>query len=351
MDCVDFDALEKEARRVMPPASWVFCDTGADDEVTAVDNVSAWRKLKLRPRVLRDIVDVDTSVTLLGRKVNTPIMVAPTGRHHLFHPDGERATAKGAAAAGAMYVMSTSGATLLEDAAAASGEGPRWFQLYMQPDRDETAKLLDRCVAAGFGALVLTVDQPVPGWSPRAYRVPVIASPDRRSVNMPGQPIARTAYDPERKGIVMFPTNFKDLEWLAKRAGMPVVVKGVLRGDDAQRCVDAGARGVIVSNHGGRHIDTTVTTADVISEVAQAVKGKAEVYVDGGIRRGTDIVKALALGARAVLIGRPPLWGLSVAGAAGVQAVLEHLHEEMVRAMRLSGTPTLADATPDLVMR
>ena len=168
MDCVDFDALEQEARRVMPPASWVFCDTGADDEITAPENARAWRALKLRPRVLRDIVDVDTSVTLLGRKVNTPIMVAPTGRHHLFHPDGERATAKGAAAAGAMYVMSTSGATLLEDAAAASGDGPRWFQLYMQPDRDETAKLLDRLVASGFGALVLTVDQPVPGWSPRS---------------------------------------------------------------------------------------------------------------------------------------------------------------------------------------
>jgi 4-hydroxymandelate oxidase len=351
MDCVDFDALEKEARRVMPPASWVFCDTGADDEITAPENARAWRLLKLRPRVLRDIVDVDTSVSLLGTKVNTPIMVAPTGRHHLFHPDGERATAKGAAAAGAMYVMSTSGATLVEDAAVASGDGPRWFQLYMQPDRDETAKLLDRCVASGFKALVLTVDQPVPGWSPRAYRVPVIASPDRRSVNMPGQPIARTAYDPARKGIVMFPTNFKDLEWLAKRAGMPVVVKGVLRGDDAVRCVEAGAKGVIVSNHGGRHIDTTVTTADVIAEVAQAVKGKAEVYVDGGIRRGTDILKALALGARAVLVGRPPLWGLSVAGAAGVQAVMEHLHEELVRAMQLTGTPRLADATSDLVFK
>src|SRR6476659_6556773 len=174
-DCVDLDALEQNAQRVMRPESWVFCDTGADDEITAKDNVAAWRKLKLRPRVLRDIVEIDTSVSLLGERVNTPIMVAPTGRHHLFHRDGERATAKGAAAAGAMYVMSTSGATLVEDAAVASGNGPRWFQLYMQPDRDETAKLLDRCVASGFKALVLTVDQPVPGWSPRAYRVPVIA--------------------------------------------------------------------------------------------------------------------------------------------------------------------------------
>jgi 4-hydroxymandelate oxidase len=349
VDCVDLDALEREARRIMRPESWVFCDTGADDEITAKDNVVAWRKLKLRPRVLRDIVDVDVSITLLGERVNTPIMVAPTGRHHLFHAEGERATARGAGAAGALYVMSTSGAVLVEDVAKERGSAPQWFQLYMQPDREATGALLDRCAKAGFKALVLTVDQPVPGWSPRAYRTPVIASPDIRSVNMVGQPIARTAYDPERKGIVMFPTNFADLEWVVKRSAMPVVVKGVLRGDDAKRCVDCGAKGIMVSNHGGRHLDTTVTTAEVVGEIAEAVGKIAEVYVDGGIRRGTDIVKALALGARAVLVGRPPLWGLSVHGAEGVRAVMEHLHEEMVRAMRLCGAASLAALTPDLV--
>jgi 4-hydroxymandelate oxidase len=281
--------------------------------------------------------------------VNTPIMVAPTGRHHLFHSNGERETARGAAAAGALFVMSTSGATLVEDVAKESGGAPQWFQLYKQPDRDATGALLDRCVKAGFKALVLTVDQPVPGWSPRAYRTPVIASDKVRSVNMVGQPIARTAYDPDRKGLAMFPTNFDDLRWLVERAGMPVVVKGVLRGDDALRCVGCGVKGIMVSNHGGRHLDTTVTTAEVLAEIAGAVGGKAEVYVDGGIRRGTDIVKALALGARAVLVGRPPLWGLSVAGAAGVQAVMEHLHSEMVRAMQLCGAASLAALTPDLV--
>jgi 4-hydroxymandelate oxidase len=349
VDCVDLDALEQEARRVMRPESWVFCDTGADDEITARENIAAWRGLKLRPRMLRDIVEIDTSVTLLGDKVATPIMVAPTGRHHLFHAEGELATARGSAAAGALYVMSTSGATLVEDVAKERGSAPQWFQLYMQPDREATGALLDRCVKAGFKALVLTADQPVPGWSPRAYRTPVIASEKVRSVNMVGQPVARTAYDPERKGVVMFPTNFSDLDWLVKRCAMPVVVKGVLRGDDARRCVDCGARGIMVSNHGGRHLDTTVTTAEVIAEVAAAVGKNAEVYVDGGIRRGTDIVKALALGARAVLVGRPPLWGLSVSGAAGVQAVMEHLHDEMIRAMQLCGANTLAALTPDLV--
>ncbi len=348
-DCVDLDALEQNARRVMRPESWVFCDTGADDEITAAENVTAWRRLKLRPRMLRDIVEVDTGVTLLGARLATPIMVAPTGRHHLFHGNGERETARGAAAAGALFVMSTSGSTTVEDVAAEANGVPQWFQLYMQPDRDATAALLDRCVKAGFRALVLTVDQPVPGWSPRAYRTPVIASDKVRSVNMVGQPVARTAYDPDRKGVVMFPTSFRDLEWLVQRAGMPVVVKGVLRADDAMRCVGCGVKGIMVSNHGGRHLDTTVTTAEVLHEIATAVGDSAEVYVDGGIRRGTDIVKALALGARAVLLGRPPLWGLSVAGSAGVAAVLAHMHDEMVRAMRLCGANSLAALTPDLV--
>jgi 4-hydroxymandelate oxidase len=349
VDCVDLDALEAEARRVMRPESWVFCDTGADDEIIAKENITAWRDLRLRPRMLREIVSVDTSVTLLGQRVATPVMVAPTGRHHLFHPEGERATARGSAAAGALYVMSTSGATLVEDVAKERGAAPQWFQLYMQPDREETGKLLDRCVAAGFTALVLTVDQPVPGWSPRAHRTPVIANPAIRSVNMPGQPIAKTAYDPDRKGFVMFPTSWRDLEWLVKRCAMPVVVKGVLRGDDASRCVDVGVKGIMVSNHGGRHLDTTVTTAHVIEEIVAAVGQRAEVYVDGGIRRGTDVLKALSLGARAVLLGRPPLWGLAVNGAAGVQAVMEHFREELVRTMQLCGAASLADLTSDLV--
>ena len=170
--------------------------------------------------------------------------------------------------------------------------------------------MIDRLAAAGFSALVLTVDAPVPGWSPRAARAQHAPSPEIRNINMPGQPMARTAYHPDFAGKVMYPATWRELEWLAKRAPMPVMVKGVLRADDAARCAACGARAVIVSNHGGRHLDSTVTTAAVIAEIAQALSGKAEVYVDGGIRRGTDILKALALGARAVLIGRPVIWGL-----------------------------------------
>jgi 4-hydroxymandelate oxidase len=351
VDCVDFDALEEEARAKLPAPAFAFCATGADDEITAAENVTAWRRLRLRPHVLRDIGNVDTSVSLLGARVATPIMVAPMGRHRLFHAEGERASARGAAAAGAIYALATSANVLLEDVAAERGAVPQWFQLYMWGNRGEVEALVDRAAAAGFRALILTVDNQVYGSSPRQMRAPFVPSPDIRNVNMPGAPMARTAYDPEYKGKVMFPTTWRDLEWLVKRAPMDVIVKGVLRGDDAARCVALGAKAIIVSNHGGRHLDTTLPTADALGEVVDAIAGKAEVYVDGGLRRGTDILKALAFGARAVLIGRPVLWGLATRGAEGVQAVLDHLREELIRAMQLSGVPRLADIKPDLVAR
>ena len=349
MDIVDFDALEEQARAKMPPASFAFCAAGADDEISAAENVTAWRRLRLRPRVLRDITQVDTRVSLLGNEIQFPILVAPTGRHKLFNPEGEAATARGAAAAGVPFVMATNANVTIEAVAAERRRAPQWFQLYYWPNRAEVEALIDRVAAAGFGALVLTVDAPVPGWSPRAARLQHEPSPEIRNINMPGSPMARTAYHPDFVGKVMYPASWRELEWLVKRSPMPVLVKGVLRADDAMRCVECGARAVMVSNHGGRHLDTTVTTAAAIGEVAAALAGKAEVYVDGGIRRGTDILKALALGARAVLIGRPIIWGLSVQGADGVKAVLEHLRTELVHAMQLTGTARLAEATADLV--
>ena len=348
---MDFDALEEEARAKLAAPSFAFCATGADDEITAAENVAAWRRLRLRPRVLRDISNVDLSVSLLGTRAAMPIMVAPMGRHRLFHKEGECATARGAAAAGAPYVLATSANVPLEDVAAERGVTAQWFQLYMWPNRREIEALIDRVAAAQFRALVLTVDNQVYGSSPRQMRAPFVPSPDIRNVNMPGAPMARTAYDPEFKGKVNFPTTWRELEWLIKRAPMDVIVKGVLRGDDAVRCVELGAKAVIVSNHGGRHLDTTVTTADACAEVVDAIASKAEVYVDGGIRRGTDIVKALALGARAVLIGRPVLWGLATSGADGVQAVLVHLRDELIRTMQLCGVARLAEITRDLVAR
>ena len=349
MDSVDFDALEDAARAKMPPASFAFCAAGADDEISMSENIAAWRARRLRPRVLRDLTVTDTRVTLLGKEHPSPILIAPTGRHKLFHPQGERETARGAAAANVGYVMASNANMLIEDVAAERRAAPQWFQLYYWPNRAEVEALIDRLAAAGFTALVLTVDAPTPGWSPRAARSQHQPSPDILNINMPGSPMARTAYHPDFAGKVMYPATWRELEWLARRSPIPVLVKGVLRADDAVRCAECGAQAIIVSNHGGRHLDTTVTTAAAIGEVASALAGKAEVYVDGGIRRGTDILKALALGARAVLIGRPIIWGLTVDGATGVTTVLDHLRTELVRAMQLTGTASLKEATGDLL--
>jgi 4-hydroxymandelate oxidase len=349
VDSVDFDALEEQARAKMPAASFAFCAAGADDEISAVENITAWRNIRLRPRVLNDIENVDTRITLLGSAVPTPILVAPTGRHKLFNADGERATARGASTAGSAYVMASNSNVTIEDVAAERRAAPQWFQLYYWPNRAEVEALIDRVAAAGFTALVLTADAPVGGWSPRAAREQHEPSPDILNINMPGSPMARTFYHPDFAGKVLYPATWRELEWLVKRSLVPVIVKGVLRADDALRCVECGARAIMVSNHGGRHLDTTVTTAAAIGEVASALSGKAEVYVDGGIRRGTDIFKALALGARAVMIGRPVIWGLTVRGSDGVKDVLEHLRVELVRTMQIAGTAALKDITPDLV--
>jgi 4-hydroxymandelate oxidase len=343
MDSAQFDALEVEARARLSPSAYAFAATGADDEITAADNIAAWRRMRLRPRMLRDITTIDTGATVLGARLDAPVMIAPSGRHRLFHPDGERATARGAAAAGAVYVLSTTATVSIEDVAAERGTAAQWFQLYLPPDRTVTEGLIDRVVAAGFQAIVLTVDQPVYGASPRAARSPLVPSPDIRSVNLPGQPIAQNAYKADYTGRVTFPATWRDLDWLVRRAPMPVLVKGVLRADDAVRCVEAGAKGVLVSNHGGRHLDATVASADALPEIAAAIGGKAEVYVDGGIRRGTDIVKALALGARAVMIGRAYLWGLAANGQAGVENVLDVLRGGIDSALMGLGRASVHD--------
>lgn len=348
MNSADFDALEDRARAKLSPAAYAFAAAGADDELTLADNIAAWQRLRLRPRILNDITSIDTSVDVLGRRLATPVMVAPFGRHKLFHPDGECATVRGAT--GTVFVLPTTATISMEDVANAAGDTPRWFQLYLPPDRAFAERLIDRAATAGFSAVVLTVDQPVYGSSPRAARAPLVPSPDIRNANLPGAPIAQNAYKAGWTGTVTWPATWRDLDWLVARCKLDVVVKGVLRADDAVRCADLGAKAVIVSNHGGRHLDAAVATADALPEIAQALAGKAEVYVDGGIRRGTDIVKALALGARAVLVARPVVWGLALQGADGVRAVLDHLHDELKRSMALCGVARLDRITGDLVV-
>src|SRR5262245_26911069 len=349
MDSRDFDELEGRARVLLPPGAFAFAAGGADDEITLDDNIAAWQRLRLRPRMLRDVTRIDTGTTVLGARIAAPLMVAPTGRHRLFHPEGERATARGAAAAGVPYVMATISTATIEEVATVRRAAPHWFQLYLPHDRGVTEGLVDRVAAAGFGAVVLTVDQPVYGASPRAARAPLNAAPDIRAVNLPGQPVAAHGYGAAHSGSVTHPATFDDLAWLVRRSPVPVLVKGILRADDALRCVELGARGILVSNHGGRHLDATVASADALPEIAAAVGAKVEVFVDGGIRRGTDIVKALALGARAVLIGRPAVWGLALGGADGVREVFEHLRGELTRTMALCGVAKLTEVTRDRV--
>ena len=344
------DRYAARAKEVLDPAAWDYYAGGAEDERTLTDNVEAWRRLRLRPRVLRDVSAVSTATTVLGSPVDLPVLVAPTALHGLAHDEGERETARGAAAAGALMVVSTLASRALEDVAAAAPEGRRWFQLYVRADRGFAAQLVERAEAAGYGAIVLTVDLPVLGHRTRdRHEFP--ADRGRLGNFETGTDLEHGAALGTFARDVLDPSvAFGDLEALCASTSLPVIVKGVLRADDAASCVDAGAAAVVVSNHGGRQLDTAIAGADALPEVVAAVGDRVEVYVDGGVRRGTDVLKALALGARAVLVGRPVLWGLAVEGQEGVAAVLGHLRAELERSMALAGARDVSELTPDLVV-
>lgn len=348
--------VEALAREVLPAAAYDYYASGADDEHTLDDNAAAWQRIRLLPHVLRDVSKVSTAATVLGTEVSAPIMVAPTAYQKLAHKEGEAATSAGAAAFGTVMVASTFSNTTMEDIAAAAPDAPRWFQLYVHDDRGLTAELVQRAVAADYRAIVLTVDLPVLGYRRRDERnnfalpdgvVKANLGDDPAAADQPTVGSALRAYADHAVDAGL---TFADIEWLRELSELPVVIKGVLRGDDAAGCVSAGADAIIVSNHGGRQLDTAVSTADALAGVVRAVGDRAEVYVDGGIRRGTDVVKALALGARAVLVGRPVLWGLAVDGSNGVHAVLESYRIELERAMALCGAAGITDLRADLLI-
>ncbi|MFN2557897.1 MAG: alpha-hydroxy acid oxidase [Nitriliruptorales bacterium] len=348
---LDLDGLQREARAVMAPDAFDYYAGGADDEITLAENETAWRRMRLRYRVLRDVSEVSTRTSVLGSEVSSPVLVAPLAYQRLAHDEGEAATARGAAMAGALMIVSTLATIALENVTAAAPDAPRWFQLYVHKDRGWTAELVDRAVEAGYLALMLTVDLPVLGRRRRDERNNFTLPEGMEMANL-----GRAMPDVEGSGLASYATReidpsvaFGDIGWFADRSGLPIAVKGIVRGDDALACIDAGASAVSVSNHGGRQLDTAVATADALREVADAVAGAVEIYVDGGIRRGTDVVKALALGARAVLLGRPVLWGLATGGAEGVGAVLDHLREETARTLALCGSASVTDLAPDLV--
>lgn len=332
---------ERLARERVDAGAWDYQSGGSGDERSLADNLAAWDRLRLRPRVLVDVASRDLSTEAFGGALEHPIIVAPTAAHRLSHPDAERASARGAAAAGALLTLSTISSVPMEEVAAASG-GPRWFQLYAPSDRDACRALVERAAASGYSAVAVTVDLPLPGNRER----------DRRNefevdlgVHLPpDQPV-----DPDT-GIVLLPTmDWEELAWLRSICHIPLLAKGVLRADDALRAVDAGCDGIWVSNHGGRQLDTSLAAIDALPEIASVVGDRALLVVDGGVRRGIDVLKGLALGADLVAVGRPVVWGLAVDGADGVQRVLEILRDELSLAMALAGCRTLSEVTPDLV--
>ncbi len=349
---------EKLANQHLSQMALDYYASGAWDEITLRDNRAAFERYKLRPRMLVDVSQRDLSTTILGQSLQLPILIAPMAFQCLAHPEGEIATAKAAAKLGTAMVLSTLATKSIEDVASAGNQTPQWFQLYVHRDRALTRTLVERAYAAGFQALCLTVDAPLLGKRERDTRNQFVLPQGMELANLATLTDLEISYKPGESGLFAYfleqlnpALTWKDLEWLQSLSPLPLVVKGILRGDDALRAVEHGAKAVIVSNHGGRQLDGAIATIDALSEVVAAVGDTAEVLVDGGIRRGTDVLKALALGAKAVLLGRPVLWGLAVGGEAGVQHVLELLRDELDLAIALSGCAKLQDIDPSLVLR
>lgn len=337
---LDIAALEEKARGLLPPAVVDYYAGGAENETTLAEATGAWRRWRLRPRVLRGAAAVGLSTSLLGSDVGTPIGVAPWAYQSLAHPDGERGCARGAAAAGALMTVSTSASTPLADVAAAEPQSPKWFQLYRLHSPAHTDDLARRAGQAGYRALVLTVDLPVLG-----RRLRDVANRFALPADLPLGNHPPGAAVPADTPV----WTFEDIARYAELSGLPVVVKGVLRADDAVQCVQAGASAVWVSTHGGRQADPVVASAAALPEIVDAVGDEVEVYADGGLRSGSDVLTALALGANGVFVGRPAIWGLATGGADGVSRVLAGLSAQLAHTMALCGLSDVRSVPRDTV--
>lgn len=348
----DFEKLAKEKLSQM---AYDYYSSGAHDEITLRENCESYKRIFLKYRVLIDVSKRDLSTEVLGQKISMPIMIAPTAFHKMAHQDGEIAVAKAAGSADTIMILSTLSNSDVEDVVKASSK-PVWFQLYVYKDRKVTKELIKRAEAAGCKALVLTVDAPVLGIRERDVR---------NKFNLP-EGITVKNLVPAKKGNLpemddsglsayvqkfLDPSlSWKDIEWLKSITNLPIVIKGIACKEDALLSVRHGADGIVVSNHGGRQLDTCRATIDVLPEVADAVSGKIEILIDGGIRRGTDVIKAIALGAKAVLIGRPVIWGLAVDGEKGVSSVLEIMRKEIDHAMALCGIDSIEKIDKNLIV-
>jgi 4-hydroxymandelate oxidase len=346
--------LDEAARAKLPRTVYDYYAGGAHDELTLRDNRAAYERRRLHYSVLRDVATRELSTELFGSRLELPVLIAPTAFHRLAHEEGELATVRAAGAAGTAMILSTLATSSIEEVVAASS-GPVWFQLYVYRDRGATRSLVERAEAAGCRAIVLTVDAQLWGVRERDVRNRFTLPPGLAVQNLVGRGKGELpAVD--GSGLAAYVASlfdpaldFDDLDWLAASTRLPVLVKGVVRRDDAARAVEHGAAGIVVSNHGGRQLDTAPATLDVLEEIVDGIAGSVPVLVDGGVRRGTDVVKALALGAAAVGIGRPVLWGLALGGRGGVERVLGALRAELDLALALCGCASVRGVPRDLV--
>ena len=334
----DYEAL---ARKSLEPASWDYYNGGSDDEITLRANRISFERIRLRPHVLRDVSTIDVNTTIQGIAVQMPILVAPMAYQCLAHPEGECITAQATHNAGTVMIASTFATRSLEEIRDVASQA--WMQVYFYRDLDLTASLVQRAEKVGYRAIVLTVDVPYWGRRERDMRNHFKLPPPLHVANFADKDVSGE-YIP-LPGVVTWET----VRWLRSITSLPILLKGIITAEDALVALENGVDGIIVSNHGGRQLDGTVASIDALPEIARAVAGRCEVYVDGGIRRGTDVLKALALGAHAVLIGRPILWGLAVNGLDGVQHVLKLLYDELTLAMALAGCPTLKSIDRSLI--
>lgn len=355
MNLINVFDFEKLAQEKLFQMAFDYYASGAHDEITLRENHSAFDRLRLMYRVLIDVSQRTAKTTVLGQPVSMPILIAPTAFHRMAHSDGEAGTTRAAGAAGTIMILSSLANTAVEDITAVA-TGPVWYQLYIYRDREVTREVVQRAEQAGCTALVLTVDAPLLGRRERDFRNRFQLPPGLTVRNVLPAGIADLPKEALDSGLAAYfatlidpAVTWKDIEWLRSITRVPVLIKGIVRADDAVRAVDSGAAGIVVSNHGGRQLDTSPATIEVLPEIAEAVAGRIEVLMDGGIRRGADVLKALALGAKAVLVGRPILWGLTVDGEQGVTRVLEILRTELDLAMALAGCQTVEDITRDLV--
>ncbi|NXM39034.1 HAOX2 oxidase, partial [Gymnorhina tibicen] len=336
----DFEAY---AKKYLPKIAWDYFAAGADDCTTRDENILAYKRIRFRPRMLRDVSVMDMRTKILGTEISFPVGIAPTGFHQLAWPDGEKSTARAARAMNTCYIASTYSTCTLEEISAAAPGGLRWFQLYIHRNRAASQQLVQRAEALGFQGLVLTVDVPYTG-----KRRDDVRNGFRLPSHMKVKNLER-AFEVCKMSLLDPSVTWNDIYWLRSLTRLPIIIKGILTREDAELAVRHGVQGIIVSNHGGRQLDEGPATIDALVEVVEAVRGRVEVYVDGGIRKGSDVLKALALGAKCVFIGRPALWGLAYKGEEGLQEVLRILQDEFRLSMALAGCASVSEIGQHLV--